>query len=255
MARRRKKLQDARYSVTLSDASMLEKDSDVALTKDGMVQSDLTGEWVTPEENNKRPIAVMVNNVPEAMPQSGVESADVIYEMLEEGGISRFMCLFSDYSNLDKIGPVRSARYYYIRKAAEHQAVLCHWGYSVNSTTIDDLDNYPNSEHIDYLNEVGGFRSSDRVAPHNAYIGASGIEQRLKDDNCETTKNENFKRVFNFNVENVIVQFCEHSPYPDDPANSGWICIELVGSGNGYYATNGKIIPIKWKKDSIIMIR
>ena len=77
---------------------------------EGKVQSDLTGEWVDPAVNEQRPVAVMINNIGEAMPQSGIGQADVIYEMIVEGGITRLMAVFSDYSGLEKIGPVRSAR-------------------------------------------------------------------------------------------------------------------------------------------------
>src|SRR3989344_1193710 len=62
----------------------------------------------------RRPLAVMIENHIEARPQSGIASADVIYEAVAEGGITRFMALF--YCNLSdiQVGPVRSARTYFL---------------------------------------------------------------------------------------------------------------------------------------------
>ena len=83
------------------------------MSKDGKVMSDLSGEWIDKEVAKQRYMAVMVNNIEDAMPQSGIERADVVYEMLEEGGITRLMAIFqTDYTDVEKIGPIRSARHY-----------------------------------------------------------------------------------------------------------------------------------------------
>ena len=118
------------YAVELTDSSMISTNTDVTMMKDGKVLSDMTGEWIDPETANKRYVAIMVVNNNLGLPQSGVENADVIYEMLEEGGISRLLCLFNQdtLAATDKIGPVRSTRVNFDRKALEHDAVLVHWG-------------------------------------------------------------------------------------------------------------------------------
>lgn len=76
----------------------------------------------------RRPLAVMVENHTEARPQSGLSSADVIYEAVAEGGITRFMAIF--YCNLSdiQIGPVRSARTYYLDWLGEYDALYAHVG-------------------------------------------------------------------------------------------------------------------------------
>jgi len=76
----------------------------------------------------RRPLAVMVENHTEARPQSGLTSADVVYEAVAEGGITRFMALF--YCNLSdvQVGPVRSARTYYLDWLAEYDALYAHVG-------------------------------------------------------------------------------------------------------------------------------
>lgn len=76
----------------------------------------------------RRPLAVMIENHIEARPQSGLSTADVLYEAVAEGGITRFMALF--YCNLKdiQIGPVRSARTYYLDWLSEYDALYAHVG-------------------------------------------------------------------------------------------------------------------------------
>ena len=76
----------------------------------------------------RRPLAVMIENHIEARPQSGIASADVIYEAVAEGGITRFMALF--YCNLSdiQVGPVRSARTYFLDWLGEYDALYAHVG-------------------------------------------------------------------------------------------------------------------------------
>ncbi len=290
------------YTVNLSDNSMIEDTSDILMSKDGKVLSDLNGEWVDPEIAKQRYVAVMINNIIDAMPQSGVEQADVIYEMLEEGGITRLMAIFqADYTGISKIGPIRSARHYYDRKALEYDAIFGHWGQSIYAghefEVLKDLD------QLDFNGKDGayGFRASDRVAPHNAYSSGENIMKAIEADGFDKEKDPSYKKMFNFNIEpkelengsaankittaynegrkpwfefdsesglykrfqygepqidaetgnqlafeNVIVQFAPHKPITNDQV--GCIDIEYVGKGEGYYATGGKIIPIKWEK-------
>lgn len=76
----------------------------------------------------RRPLAVMIENHTEARPQSGLTSGDVVYEAVAEGGITRFMVLF--YCNLSdvQVGPVRSARTYYLDWLGEYDALYAHVG-------------------------------------------------------------------------------------------------------------------------------
>jgi len=76
----------------------------------------------------RRPLAVMIENHTEARPQSGLSSADIVYEAVAEGGITRFMALF--YCNLAdiQVGPVRSARTYYLDWLGEYDALYAHVG-------------------------------------------------------------------------------------------------------------------------------
>ena len=91
----------------------------------------LTGIYGTLDDSavGKRPVAVMINNISTAQPvQTGLNKADVVFECLVEGGISRLMAVFSDLSQCEKLGTIRSARYSYVQLAKSLDAIYVHCG-------------------------------------------------------------------------------------------------------------------------------
>ena len=88
----------------------------------------LTGLPISEEYINDRPVAVMINNLKAALPQQGVSQADIIYEVLAEGGITRMLAVYQSVEGVGKIGSVRSARTYYVELALGHDAVFLHAG-------------------------------------------------------------------------------------------------------------------------------
>ncbi len=97
-------------------------------THEGMAKSYLTGEWMDEEQAKKRPLAIMIGNTSDALPQYGISAADVIYEVPVEGSYTRLMAIFQDYSGIEKIGSVRSCRHYFIYFAREFDAIYTHYG-------------------------------------------------------------------------------------------------------------------------------
>ncbi len=98
---------------------------------DGKIQSYLTGQWTKTEQATRRPIAVMIPNNTPALPQYGLSRAAVIYEAPVEGRITRLMGVFENFDDLDRIGPVRSSRDYYVYQAMGYEAIYCNWGLAV----------------------------------------------------------------------------------------------------------------------------
>lgn len=96
----------------------------------------LTGEGTDIDYSDVRPYAIMLNNLTRALPQHGVGEADIIYEILAEGGITRMMALYQDLSKVGNIGSIRSARHYYIEMAMGHDAVYIHAGGSPQAYTL-----------------------------------------------------------------------------------------------------------------------
>ena len=129
---------------------------------EGMAKSYLTGEWIDEELAKKRPLAVMIGNTSDALPQYGISSADVIYEVPVEGSYTRLMAIFQDYSGLEKIGSVRSCRHYFIYFAREFDALYTHYGQAVYAEPVlarEDVHNLSGMdstlESIMFYREIG----------------------------------------------------------------------------------------------------
>ena len=109
----------------------------------------LTGEATTEEIVNQRPVAIMINNIRTAFPQHEVSKADVLYECVAEGGITRLLMVTKDYADLGMTGSIRSSRKYFIDFALNHDALYIHAGGS--DEAYENIRNR-NIEHLDGVN-------------------------------------------------------------------------------------------------------
>jgi hypothetical protein len=143
-------------------------------------ENPINGELYTQEElkNFKKnpPLAVMVENHTAARPQSGLDKADIVYEALAEGGITRFMAIFWG-KEAKVIGPIRSARFYFIELLSEYDAIYMHIGgaQKTGNPKVDAIEAiYRYGIHN--LDTGGSFyRVKDRLAPHNAYSSTATL--------------------------------------------------------------------------------
>lgn len=145
----------------------------------------LTGlETLTDEAVGKRPIAVMINNVAPALPQDGVGSAEILFEIPIEYEHTRLLGIFSDYTQIPKICSVRSCRYYFPIVAAGFDAIYVHWG-------IDEVYARPvlNQLGIDSFDGVRGglgfYRDQNRLdqgyaLEHTGYMEGSKFPEMVE---------------------------------------------------------------------------
>lgn len=145
------------------------------------VRSYLTGQFVPSSMGDRRPVAIMLNNIEDAMPMSGVGYADVLYECVVEGGLTRMMGVFENYDDLEKIGSVRSCRNYFVYYALELDAIYCHYGQSSYALPLLEQDNVNNLSGLAAIGDTVFYRTTDRVAPHNAYASAKGIKKGIEE--------------------------------------------------------------------------
>ncbi len=204
---------EAPTAVTLkvTAPSMIDQADKVSLAKDGMIKNPLTGCWIDASYENQRPVSIQISNVLPAMPQYGIARADIIYEMLVEGGITRLNAILTEYQGIEKIGPMRSARHYYDRKALEYDAIFFCWGTSIYAKA--DLEGgVANLEGVDLNYEPGGFRSNDeRYAPHNAYTSSAGMNERIDHHGFSREHRSIYQKMYSFNDE--------FTPINGNPAN------------------------------------
>lgn len=150
----------------------------------------LTGLEKEKDLTNKRPITVMINNLYDALPQVGISEADVVYEILEEGGITRLLCVYNDYENIPEIGSVRSARDYYIDVAHAHDAIFVHAGGSTYA--YSDLRTR-RTDNIDGIYTNQFYRSAERrktmSMEHTLMISGKGIDEAIAAKGYRTETN------------------------------------------------------------------
>ena len=253
-------------------------------------------------ESNERPYAVMINTHNDALPQSGLQDAYIVYELMVEGGITRMMALFKG-KELDKIGSVRSARTQYLGYVYENDAIYVHAGgakdalnrissegindidvdgqYGVRDTSLNRAWEHTLFTTTDLLNTAvsnRGFRTETNVdnllnyqvdplnleeyttksVANNISIQYSYYRTSQYTYNTET---KTYLRTMNGNpntdlvtgkqyaVKNIIVYGVNHSSY----CYNGYCAyqkIDNIGTGEGYYITEGYAIPITWTKEN-----
>ena len=249
---------------------------------------------------NDRPIAVMIDNHSDAWPQAGLNQAYMVYEIIVEGGETRLMALFKGV-DLDKIGPVRSARHYFLDYAMENDAIYVHFGQSPQAQS--DIKKY-SIDDINGIAEDGTtfWRVKDKYAPHNAVTSTEKLLESAKSKNYKTTSTE--ESVLNYvtdevNLEegqvadtitiphsdlqtvtyeydeenkvyvryargeeqtdwdteepittkNIIITFCNNYTLVDTE-NKGRQGLKNIGTFDGYYITNGRVIQIQCIKNA-----
>ncbi|NLV89971.1 MAG: DUF3048 domain-containing protein [Tenericutes bacterium] len=247
-------------------------------------------------DSNTRPIGVMIDNVKGAWPQAGLEEAYLIYDISVEWGLTRLFAIFKD-SNANYIGPVRSARHYYLDYAMENDVIYTHHGQSPQA--LRDLSVYK----INHVVPAKRVSTWGHISPHNVFTSISEINQLGKSLRKTTEKDNllnysvdtlsiseeedamsankvNIKYSSSYSVryeynssEGLYYRFINGNKHTDveskkqltttniiiinvksyaDPDNSdkGRITLVNVGTGNGYFVTNGHARPITWTKAS-----
>ena len=254
--------------------------------------------------STSRPFAIMINNLYAARPyHSGLQDAYIIYEMIVEGGITRYLALFLD-ADTSRIGPVRSSRHYYLDYVRENDAIYVHNGYSPQAgsdfsklnidrieaeapkTGIRDKSLPVAREHtlftsIDLLTKNGiGKKRTTRNNDLLLKYTAKPVDMASKENNQVANKitikysnntttsyeydpeNKVYKRFVNgkehkdyvtknqYTFKNIITYQVKNNNISSPDGYQGRQEIHNIGSGEGYYITEGYAVPIKWSKAS-----
>lgn len=140
----------------------------------------LDGVMTTKDRAERRPLGIMIENHPDARPQSGLDKASFIFETPSEGGITRFLAFFVE-NDASEVGPVRSARTYYVDWADEVRAIYAHAGGSAIA-----LENLANDKYLCNINHDQDhfWRDNSRFAPHNLYTTTDKIREAANVAKC-----------------------------------------------------------------------
>lgn len=136
--------------------------------------SHLNGIEVASKADLSKPVtAIMIENSPDARPHSGLKQAEVVYEAIAEGGITRFLTLFQQHKP-QLIGPVRSLRMYYVDWLAPYQASVAHVGGS--HASLQEIRGGKYRDIDQFFNGGSYWRANDRRPPHNVYTSFEKLD-------------------------------------------------------------------------------
>jgi len=136
--------------------------------------SHLNGIEVASKADLSKPVtAIMIENSPDARPHSGLKQAEVVYEAIAEGGITRFLTLFQQHKP-QLIGPVRSLRMYYVDWLAPYQASVAHVGGS--HASLQEIRGGKYRDIDQFFNGSSYWRANDRRPPHNVYTSFEKLD-------------------------------------------------------------------------------
>lgn len=146
--------------------------------KENLIRRNIDGVYVAEGEENHYPVAVMIDNHKDARPASGIAKANLVIEAEAEGGVTRYFAVFASGEKIDEIGPIRSARPYFVDWAEGLSALYVHVGGSP-----DALDKII-SDRVYDMNEFfkGSYfwRDTTRKKPHNVYISTDNLNKYLE---------------------------------------------------------------------------
>ncbi|MBU4257395.1 DUF3048 domain-containing protein [Patescibacteria group bacterium] len=139
---------------------------------------NIDGVYVEPGQENLFPIAAIIENHIDARPPSALSRANLVIEAEAEGGITRFLAVYADGSEIKEIGPIRSARPYFVDWARELSALFIHCGGSpealvkIARENVFDLNEFYNGTYF--------WRGKSRPAPHNVYTSTENLNGYLE---------------------------------------------------------------------------
>lgn len=147
----------------------------------------IDGVLVDKDHAAKMPFTVMIENHWQSRPPSGLSDASLVFEAPTEAGITRFLAIYDHSFTAEEIGPVRSARDYYLDWAAEFKAIYAHCGGSPQA--LQKIPDYPIYDLNQFYNGRFFWRDSERSAPHNVYTNGDLLREAVVSKQIDNTAN------------------------------------------------------------------
>ena len=176
--------------------------STIKAPEEVVIRNPLTGEAGYSKKLLKnRPVFIVVENHPDARPQWGLTSSDIVWEMVAEGGITRMLLMYADASRIpEKVGPVRSARHYFVDIAEGFDGIFVHFGFSPYAK--NQIANH-GVNNINGLYDNYFYRDKSRgvSSEHTAYTTDEAINNAIANKGYRTEIKDDYKSPFKFNKE------------------------------------------------------
>jgi hypothetical protein len=248
-------------------------------------RSQLTGLEVETEVAERPILGIMIENSEAARPQTGLNSAGIVFETVTEGGITRYLALYQE-DTPDIVGPVRSLRPHFVDWVTGFDASVAHVGGSAEALQLVEEREAKSLTQFEYPDPY--YRSDDRTAPHNMYVRTDGLRglqdelehsrsqfdeiPRSKDkasDNPEAGEitidfsSPTYEVEFRYQEEgNSYARFLAGQPHIDAASDEQITVknvivikmpdtdIEAIGEGEAFVFKDGGVQEVRWQKDS-----
>lgn len=279
---------------------------------ESLYHNPLTGEPID-EKMTARPYAVMLNNYEAAMPMHGAAEADILFEALTEGGMTRAMGIYTDLASVKTLGSIRSARRHFVSLAIAYDAIYVHYGKSEGNVGAQEYMDAMGWDHMDgtangypyfyenqdrhngnYPSDACHFLVGQRAVDYATDKGFAQVRDealdfglQFDDDKVIVGKSASKLTVW-FNQGGTPGKWNKYTTLNYDKATKTYLSyqygedtidgntgktlsfrnvlvlraptrkndvsehmiITLEGEGEGYYACNGQLVPIKWSRAS-----
>lgn len=158
--------------------------------KEEILRRKIDGAEIESEDAaNLYPVAVMIENAADSWPASGLDKANLVIEAITEAAITRFVAFYATDSEVKKIGPVRSARPYYLDWIDPYGSLYLHVGGSPDALAKIKSGNYSLTDLNQFWNDQYFWRDKWRYAPHNVYTSSEFIQKALADKKLDEPAN------------------------------------------------------------------
>lgn len=170
-----------------------------------VITNPLTGEADYNESAvGKRPVAIVVENSPQARPQYNMDTPDIIFEGEVEGGITRMLWFYADMTDLpEQVGPTRSARPSFVEFSQLFDSIFIHFGESHSKGDYTGADDYIEDNDVDNIDGMSTSacfkRTSDKSSPHNAVLVGDKLESVIESKEYRTNIDDNGFSALSFN--------------------------------------------------------
>lgn len=199
----------------------------------------LTGLEMQKDYSTIRPVAIMINNLKIACPQMGVSKADIMYECLVEGGLTRLMMVVSDYENLPVVGSVRSSRDYYLDFAQNHDAIYFHAGGSPQAYSEIKSRSINNVDGVNMYTPSTFYRDAVRLKTmgyeHSVMTTGEGVVSALNYLKYRTEIKDSFVNPFQFLSAGEKNNFTGDAPHVHIPYSGTSIADFVYDESTGEY--------------------
>lgn len=197
-------------------------ESDITVSEDTTPPVNLdvnpfTGEASDPTSLLNRPLAVMVNNIEPALPQSGIGTADIVVEMPVEGSATRLMAVYADFTKLPTIGSIRSSRHDFVEFIKPFNPLYLHFGYSDSAKQSIEANNIENINGIQVSN-IAFYQDKEKLkhkaSEHTWFSNLEYLNAGISNKGYQTTMTTRIEPMFKFSEGSTMATYTDAVDMP-----------------------------------------